>query len=186
MVSQVVVLGLILAISLFHPGASTPLAFVPVLNPLELFQIVAVIVLALCARDVGSNASDRAPLTAMVWVAAFLVISAAGLRAVHHLGGLAWGPSLLSSSMAQTTLTLIWSVLGVAGWVIGSRRGRRALWLVGAVLMAIVLAKLLLVDRQHLGNLTGIVSFIAYGLLCTLVGYLAPAPPRAANPEHAA
>ena len=186
MVSQVVVLGLILAISLFHPGSSLPLAFVPVLNPLELFQIVALVVLALCVRGFGSSASDRGPLTAMVWVAAFLVISSAGLRAVHHLGGLPWSPSLLSSSMAQTTLTLIWSVLGVAGWVIGSRRGKRALWLVGAVLMAIVLAKLLLVDRQHLGNLTGIVSFIAYGLLCTLVGYLAPAPPRAANQEHAA
>jgi hypothetical protein len=24
----------------------------------------------------------------------------------------------------------------------------------------------------------GIVSFIAYGLLCTIIGYLAPAPPR--------
>ena len=44
--------------------------------------------------------------------------------------------------------------------------------------MAVVLAKLLLIDRQHLGNLFGIASFMAYGLLCTLVGYLAPAPPR--------
>ena len=48
----------------------------------------------------------------------------------------------------------------------------------GAVLMGVVLAKLVLVDRQHLGNLLGIGSFIAYGLLCTVVGYLAPAPPR--------
>ena len=31
----------------------------------------------------------------------------------------------------------------------------------------------------HLGNLLGIASFIAYGLLCTLVGWFAPAPPRA-------
>lgn len=62
---------------------------------------------------------------------------------------------------------------------VGSRRGQRTLWLAGALLMAVVLAKLLLVDRQHLGNLLGIVSFIAYGLLCTVVGYLAPAPPRA-------
>jgi uncharacterized membrane protein len=53
------------------------------------------------------------------------------------------------------------------------------------MLMAVVLAKLLLVDRQHLGNLFGIASFIAYGLLCTLVGYLAPAPPREAAEEAA-
>jgi uncharacterized membrane protein len=36
----------------------------------------------------------------------------------------------------------------------------------------------LLVDRSHLGNLFGIASFIAYGLLCTVIGYFAPAPPR--------
>ncbi|MGN6514020.1 MAG: DUF2339 domain-containing protein, partial [Lysobacteraceae bacterium] len=37
---------------------------------------------------------------------------------------------------------------------------------------------LVLVDRSHLGNLFGILSFLAYGLLCTAVGYFAPAPPR--------
>ncbi len=32
--------------------------------------------------------------------------------------------------------------------------------------------------RANLGDLLGIGAFIAYGLLCTLVGWLAPAPPR--------
>jgi len=51
-----------------------------------------------------------------------------------------------------------------------------------------VLAKLLLVDRGNLGDLLGIGAFIAYGLLCTLVGWLAPAPPRRgrANEEASA
>jgi uncharacterized membrane protein len=57
------------------------------------------------------------------------------------------------------------------------------LWLAGALLMGVVLAKLVLVDRQHLGNLLGIGSFIAYGLLCTVVGYFAPAPPKRADDE---
>jgi uncharacterized membrane protein len=91
---------------------------------------------------------------------------------------------MFGTGLVQTSLTVVWSLLGVLGWVIGSRRGQRALWLAGAVLMAVVLAKLVLVDRTHLGNLLGIASFIAYGLLCTLVGYLAPAPPsRAADTE---
>ena len=55
-------------------------------------------------------------------------------------------------------------------------------WLAGAVTMAVVLAKLLLIDRSHLGNLFGIGSFIAYGLLCTVIGYLAPAPPKRTDP----
>jgi len=66
----------------------------------------------------------------------------------------------------------------MAGWVLGSRRGQWGLWLAGAILMGIVLLKLLLIDRSNLGDLLGIGAFIAYGLLCTLVGWLAPAPPR--------
>ena len=56
---------------------------------------------------------------------------------------------------------------------------------VAITLMGVVLVKLVSVDRQHLGNLLGIGSFIAYGLLCTVVGYLAPAPPRRIDTEEA-
>jgi uncharacterized membrane protein len=83
-----------------------------------------------------------------------------------------------SSSLAELSLTVVWSVIGVVAWVLGSRRGQRLLWMAGAGTMAVVLLKLLLVDRGHLGNLFGIASFIAYGLLCTVIGYLAPAPPK--------
>ena len=110
-----------------------------------------------------------------------LFVTAATLRGVHQIGGLPWNASLWSSMQAQTSLTIVWSVLGVVGWVAGSRRGSRALWVAGAVLMGVVLVKLLLVDRTHLGSVLGIVSFIAYGLLCTVIGYLAPAPPRQAR-----
>ena len=52
--------------------------------------------------------------------------------------------------------------------------------------MGAVLLKLVLLDRQHLGNLWGIASFMGYGLLCVVVGYLAPAPPRErASATHA-
>ena len=113
--------------------------------------------------------------------AGFLLLSVSTLRGVHHWGGIAWNAGLPSTSLAQTSLTVVWSVLGVIGWIVGSRRGRRGLWLASAVLMGVVLAKLLLVDRQHLGGMLGIVSFIAYGVLCTIVGYLAPAPPRTSD-----
>ncbi|WP_289846846.1 DUF2339 domain-containing protein, partial [Acinetobacter baumannii] len=78
---------------------------------------------------------------------------------MHQWGGLSWSASMMRSSLAQTSLTVLWSVLGVIAWVWGSRRGQRVLWMVGAVLMGVVLAKLVIVDRQHLGNLLGIASF---------------------------
>ena len=165
--------------ALFAAGDSAPLPWIPLLNPLELAQLAA---LALFARWLWSPRANALLAHRRIGVlagASFLFITCMTLHGVHHWGAVPWRGSLLSTSLAQTSLTVVWSVLGVAGWILGSRRGQRALWLAGAVLMGVVLAKLVLIDRQHLGNLLGIGSFIAFGLLCTLVGYFAPAPPRA-------
>jgi len=176
-----VMLGLWWLVSLFVPGAAAPLPWLPVLNPMELAQL-AVLVLALRWQvPVGGKlASSR---IVMLSGLAFAWITSVVLHAVHHWGGVPWSDGLISSSLAQTSLTVVWSVLGVIGWVLGSRRGQRMLWLAGAVLMGVVLAKLVLVDRQNLGDMLGIGSFIAYGLLCTVVGYLAPAPPRSVDAD---
>ena len=177
--SFAVALALGAMVAMFVAGNAHPLPWLPVLNPLDLAQLAAlVIVFKWLASDLAPEdlQSRRIPLIA---VAAFALVTVITLRATHHWGGVAWDKAMLGTSLAQTSLTIVWSVLGVLGWIIGSRRGQRGLWLSGAVLMAVVLAKLVLVDRQHLGNLLGIASFIAYGLLCTAVGYFAPAPPRA-------
>ncbi|CAD0312049.1 hypothetical protein CFBP2044_10950 [Xanthomonas hortorum pv. cynarae] len=180
------VLGIGWLIVLLDPVSAAPLPWLPVLNPAELAQLA---VLALLARWAWST---RAPLALQRWrvtalgVLGWVLITGSTLHSVHHWGGVAWDGSLINATLSQTSLTIVWSVLGVLGWVIGSRRGQRGLWLGGALLMGLVLAKLVLVDRQHLGNLLGIGSFMAYGLLCTVVGYLAPAPPRQAVAEEPA
>ena len=159
-------------------GDSAPLPWLPLVNPLDLAQLAALGLFA-CWLWSGQAPAFARWRVALLSSAGFLLVTCITLRAVHHWGGVPWDEGLWSTSLAQTALTVVWSVLGVAGWIGGSRRGQRALWLAGAVLMAVVLAKLVLVDRQHLGDLLGIGSFIAYGLLCTLVGWFAPAPPRA-------
>ncbi|MFG3448101.1 DUF2339 domain-containing protein [Stenotrophomonas sp. NPDC047960] len=173
------VLGLAWAGFLFAQGAADPLPWVPVLNPLELAQLAVMALLAAWLWRGQAPSALQARRVPLLAVAGFVALTSITLHAVHHWGGVSWDGRLWSSTLAQTSLTVVWSVLGVISWVWGSRRGQRALWLVGAVLMGVVLAKLVLIDRQHLGNLLGIASFIAYGLLCTVVGYLAPAPPRA-------
>jgi uncharacterized membrane protein len=184
--TQALAIGLLFIASLVHAGASSPLPFVPIFNPLELAQLAALIGFLLWTRDTEAPDVIRSKRPILLAAAGFAFVTAATLRAVHHLGGIGWDEGIISANLSQTSLAVVWSVLGVAGWVIGSRRGSRPLWLAGALLMAIVLVKLLLIDRQHLGNLFGIASFIAYGLLCTLIGYLAPAPPRKAVEGEAA
>ncbi|MGY0613236.1 DUF2339 domain-containing protein [Luteimonas sp. A501] len=160
-------------------GDSAPLPWLPLLNPLDLAQLATLGLSACWLWSTLAPVEFARRRIALLSAAGFLLATCVTLRAVHHWGGAPWGEGLWSSSLAQTALTVVWSVLGVGGWIAGSRRGQRALWLAGAVLMGLVLAKLVLVDRQHLGNLLGIGSFMAYGLLCTLVGWFAPAPPRA-------
>ena len=176
-----IALLLVFGKSLFVAGDSAPLPFVPIINPLELMQLA---IFLLIVRGDGFAALGDGFLVGRVRVLAalaFTFVTFATLRGVHHLGGVSWDEALVWTTIAQTSLTVVWSLVGMAAWIVGSRRGSRSLWLAGAVLMGIVLLKLLLVDRNHLGNLYGIASFIAYGLLCTVIGYLAPAPAKTAT-----
>ena len=81
---------------------------------------------------------------------------------------------------------MVWTLIGVGAWILGSRRANRPLWMAGAVLMAIVLVKLLLIDRQYFGDIAGIVSFLFVGLLMVGVGYIAPTPPKPVGPVQPA
>jgi uncharacterized membrane protein len=75
----------------------------------------------------------------------------------------------------------VWTLAGIAAMLLGKQRGSRAVWLGGAVLMGVVIAKLLLIDREHLHDLAAIVGVLVVGVLLVAVGYFAPAPPRASG-----
>lgn len=175
-------LGLWWVCLLFYPGHSAPLPWIVVINPLDLAQLTVLLLLAFWLRDSRSAAGTSLPVVLLA-LAGLVLVSTMTLRAVCHWGGNAWNDELIGAGLSQTGLTVVWSLLGVAGWICGSRRGHWGLWLAGALLMGVVLLKLLLVDRGNLGDLLGIGAFIVYGLLCTLVGWLAPVPPRRVT-EH--
>ncbi|MEP6634303.1 MAG: DUF2339 domain-containing protein, partial [Luteimonas sp.] len=159
-IAYFICLGAWWLVAMFNPGESQPLPWIAVLNPLDLTQLGAVV---LFGRWLWSPHAPQRLRTSRIFIlsaAGFAMVTLITLRGVHHWGGVAWDGDLLSTSLAQTGLTVVWSVLGVVGWVLGSRRGQRGVWLAGAVLMGIVLAKLVFVDRQHLGNLLGIASFL--------------------------
>ncbi|PZO05083.1 MAG: DUF2339 domain-containing protein [Lysobacteraceae bacterium] len=168
-------LGLAWLVGQFMPGNSTPLMYVPVLNPLELFLLLGLGIGAHALRTRDGESS----LGNLVWAgAALLTLTMGVLRACHQLADLPWSPALLSESLAQTSITVAWCVAGVTAWILGSRRLDRPLWWLGAGLLGVVLIKLLLVDRQFVGNIAGIVSFVVVGLLLIVVGRIAPTPPR--------
>lgn len=167
------VLGLAWVQSLALSGDVVPLPYLPLFNPVELLQLIGLIA---AARWAWKRMPEQAPW--LIAAAAFAFLSLAGLRGVHHYAGLPWSPSMLDSGIAQATLTVLWSIAGVVAWIAGSRRQHWGLWLAGAIGMGLVLVKLILVDRHYVGNIAGIVSFMAVGGLLVLVGRIAPTPPR--------
>jgi uncharacterized membrane protein len=111
-------------------------------------------------------------------VAGFVLLTAITLRAAHFLGGVPWSDALWNSALAQAALSIVWTVAGIAAMLLGKRRGSRAVWIGGGTLMGVVILKLILIDRQHLHDLTAIVGVLVVGILLVGVGYFAPVPPR--------
>ncbi len=168
-------------------GDAAPLPWLPLLNPLEIGQGIALLALLMWVRALPPTWRARVPAHALPGVAgvtAFALITGLVLRTCHHWAGIAWdADSLYDSTLAQAALSVTWSLIGVALMVAGHRGGRRVVWGVGAALLGVVVAKLFLVELADRGTLSRIVSFIVVGGLMLTVGYFAPIPPRRADPE---
>lgn len=166
-------------------GSAAPLPYVPLLNPLEVTQALALITsYAWWRRHVAHHISDPAfsiAYNALIAVFAFVALNMVVGRMVHFYGGVAFETETLAASSAfQTGISILWGITAGALMNVARRRRERPMWLVGAGLLAALIAKLFLVDLGDVDGIGRIVSFIATGVLILLIAYFAPAPPRSA------
>jgi uncharacterized membrane protein len=171
-------------------GNAEPLAYLPLLNPLELGLLFALGAAFAWARTgmpaLGVDAVRSQWLTqAVAGASLFALLTAMVMRTAHHWGGVPYQlDALLDSMLVQAGLSIVWTLIALPLMVLGTRRGQRELWLIGAALIAVVVAKLLFVELGNRGGLERIVSFIGVGVLLLVVGYFAPLPPRKAEAEQ--
>jgi uncharacterized membrane protein len=169
-------------------GAPAPLPYLPLLNPMDLAQLSALLAIGRWCTWLDRK-GDRPPWwprralwLAPVGVGGFLWLNTVLARAVHFWGGTGYHLEALYQSMVfQAAAAVLWSLTALPLMVIANRRGVREPWVAGALLLAAVVLKLFLVDLSGIGTLARIVSFLAVGGLMLLIGYLAPIPPRAAH-----
>lgn len=168
-------------------GASDPLPYLPLLNPVDLAVLLALAGLALWHRTVTAlepqpDGADmlRGPLApALGALLGFVAVNAIWLRTAHHWLGVDWSADALAASgEVQAGLSILWTLLAMALMVFAKRRALRPVWLLGAGLLALVVAKLLLVDMSSAEGWQRIVTFIAVGILMLVIGYFVPLPPR--------
>ena len=186
-VAAVLALGALL-VALVSAGSAAPLPYVPLLNPADLSVALALAALELWRRTIvavvpaptGAGVLDTRGSRVGLAGLAFVAVNTAWLRFAHHWLGVAWDPdALLDSAVVQTGLAILWTLVALALMIAAHRLGRRTLWLVGAGLLGLTVAKLLLVDLNTVGGAARIVAFMGVGVLMLVVGYLAPLPPKA-------
>ena len=173
-----------------NDGNPDPLPYVPLLNPLDLAQLLAFACLAIWWNGLRAQAVEPVeqwPASlprAVLGGAMFIFLNGVLLRTLHHWAGIAYQPdAMLRSDLAQASVSIFWTVLALVAMLSAHRRAMRILWISGATLMAVVVVKLFFVDLAKIGGIERIVSFIGVGVLMLVIGYFAPLPPK--NSEEA-
>jgi uncharacterized membrane protein len=111
-----------------------------------------------------------------VWITVIL------LRSLHHWQPVAYQlDSLFRSILVQTSVSILWSTLGVIAAMVAHRVQSRQIWIIAAGLISVVIIKLFTVDLASSGSIERIVSFLGVGGLLLVVGYFAPLPPKQDN-----
>jgi len=166
------------AATLLQPASCSPLPWLPILNPLDLTALLAVVAAILspggiASRHVGGLSWKTVCLgLCLAWCGTTLD------RSFHHLGGLEWDFGALWESRALHagwSLLLTSQALGLM--LVAARRRLRVLWMGGATILAIAVLKLFLVDLSGHGATARIVSFLGMGALMVAIGFFSPLPP---------
>jgi uncharacterized membrane protein len=166
-------------------GDPAPLPYLPLLNPLDLAQAGALLALATWYIGVkrlelpGATLPDSTIAIRILGVVLFIALNGVLLRSLHHYADVPFRlDAMWRSMLVQAAFSLFWSLLALAAMVLATRRRLRALWVVGAVLLGVVVGKLFLVDLASTGTVERFVSFISVGILVIVIGYFAPVPPK--------
>ncbi|VVP98175.1 hypothetical protein PS918_03902 [Pseudomonas fluorescens] len=168
----------------FSEGGAEPLPYVPLINPLELGLMLALFGVSVWSRgavtQLGVNREFAAKATQVITgVSLFVFFTASVMRTAHQWSGVPFElDRLLESMRVQAGLSIVWTLIALGLMIGGYLRGRREVWLIGAALIGVVVAKLFFVELSNRGGLARIVSFIGVGVLLLVVGYFAPLPPK--------
>ena len=176
-----------------HDGTSLPLPYLPLVNAIDLghlFVLLTVVrwTLRLSSNDAGVNLPlDRHLMFAAGGAALFVWLNGILLRTIHHWAGIPYRlDAMWRSVLVQAALSIFWTVIALVLMFTATRKSLRAVWMVGAALMAVVIGKLFLVDLSHIGGIERIVSFIGVGVLMLVIGYFSPMPPAVKSKEESA
>jgi uncharacterized membrane protein len=179
------VIAWFMLMSLNSDGNAAPLPYLPLLNPLDIALLGALLLSLIWQRYISLYIyplNKVKPILAGVM--AFALLNGILLRSLHHWAGTPFNwSSIFDYPLVQMAFTFMWAITAFILMLLAHKKARRILWIVGAALMGLVVAKIFLLDLAQHGTVERIASFIGAGLMLLVMGYFAPLPPASVYAE---
>ena len=174
-------LGLLWLVVLnLDPYSATHYYLAPLLNLTDVLSLLVFggLLWMIYQHDFVQQSSTEWSLKISTILIGLLVFSSIVVRGMHHyMDTPLWSGAIWHDGSVQLSLTLLWVILAFVLMTFSSQRHIRQIWFVGAALLGIVVAKLLLLDLSQSGTLTRVISFIGSGAVMLVIAYIAPLPP---------
>jgi uncharacterized membrane protein len=174
-----------LIINLTNSGDPTPLPYIPFINPVDLTHIAFfVLVLGSLKLVKPSMTIHRDHIVIILAGLCFVWLTAVLIRSMHHYLDIGFDLSAMSvDTRVQSSISILWTVIGMGAMLFASRNKLRPLWIVGAALVGVVLVKMFFIDLGASGTVERIVSFLVVGSLLVATGYFSPIPHNHPEPD---
>ncbi|EST58582.1 hypothetical protein K151_1340 [Proteus hauseri ZMd44] len=183
------VLGL-LALSLifanFNDGTESGIKFIPLLNLMDLMGVIGIWVgykfISVIKQSPKYQLLLKNNLPIFNYIIPAMIFWWANgilLRGLVFATDIDWSSyAIINSKVIQTVLAIIWAITALVTMVMATRRKSRSQWFIGGVLLAVVIAKLFLIDTSLSSGLLRALAFIGVAILILLIGYFSPLPPK--------
>ncbi len=165
--------------SFVSQGSGLGSVYIPLLNPLELWQFAFLAALLMLLRKLELPHVRRIAIYYVLPALVFLWVNQIAARASWwyfderiRFGYMSDAPHF------QAIIAMLWGLTSLALIYWGKKIPHRTLWFMGAALLALDIAKLLLIDLRNSATIIRIFAFLLLGGLFLLIGWMAPLPPK--------
>jgi len=158
-----------------------PLSYIPIFNPLDLLQIVGVMLLIYWLIIYRDNfiSHDKTALFLSAFLLLIVLVSVLLARTIHFYFGVEYEiVALLDSLVFQSGVSILWSSIAISMMLLGKKYQSRNVWLSGMGLLLVVIAKLFVVELSNSATIERIISFVSVGLMMLVIGYFTSIPPK--------
>jgi hypothetical protein len=154
----------------------------PVLNALDAFQILYILVAIISFRKCETELFKKLGTRTLVPVLGFLWLNCLSMRvAVKFFHEDVHLASFWLYPYFNGILAIIWAAAGLTLIFLGKSLRSRGHWFLGATLLGLDLVKLFVIDLRNSPTLLRILAFLLVGAALMLIGWIAPIPPREKN-----